>query len=67
MAGNDSMGAFCAIPDLSVYVVHNNQTNLDLLQDTICSGMINFTVALQELTSLLPAIDVSVVSRISIL
>ena len=60
MAGNNSLGEFCAIPDLDVYVVHNNQSDLSLLQNTICSGMINFTLIQEELMSMLPPIEVCI-------
>lgn len=60
MAGNDSMAEFCAIPDLTVYVVDNNATDLSLLQNTICSGMINFTLIQQELVDMLPSFEVCV-------
>ena len=60
MAGNNSLGEFCAIPDLDVYVVHNNQSDLSLLRNTICSGMINFTLIQEELMSMLPPIEVCI-------
>lgn len=51
-AGNNSMAVFCAIPDLTLYVVHDNITDLSLLHGFICSGMVDFTAVQDELMTL---------------
>ena len=54
-AGNNTLSVFCNIADLTQYVVsNNNSTDLRLLQNFVCSGMVDFTAVLDELTNINP-------------
>ena len=53
-AGNNTLSVFCNIADLTQYVVYNNRTDLRLLQNFVCSGMVDFTAVLDELTNINP-------------
>ena len=53
-AGNNTLSVFCNIADLTQYVLYNNRTDLRLLQNFVCSGMVDFTAVLDELTNINP-------------